>query len=110
MWQNNESADSGSAQSAGSKRKSVDGAPESAKKQKTTASETTSNSMERQSAAPSVPSAPRDIHGIELPGQWSDDVPVYESCDQVCTEILDGDGNHSYLENGVASEMFFRGS
>ena len=68
---------------AGSKRKSTDTAPESAKKQKTDAHEAPSTCTDSRNASAAAPSAPKDIYGIELDGQWCDNVPVHESCDQV---------------------------
>lgn len=86
--QNRDFADGDAAQLAGSKRKSVDVAPESAKKQKTTTSNIANSDLERQTAAASVASVPKDVCEVLLPGQWSDNVPVHESCDQVSIRDL----------------------
>lgn len=60
---------------------------DSAKKQKMASIDPASTSTEQRNPVESAPSAPKNIHDIELPEQRSDNVPVYESCDQVSNEI-----------------------
>ena len=61
-------------------------ATEFAKKQKTDAQEASRTGAESRNISTAVPVVPKDIYSVELDGQWSDNVPVYDSCDQVSVE------------------------
>lgn len=68
------------------KKREIAGLKMPKKKQKTTATEKSGNSTSG-STKKTVPTAPADISRIELAGQDDDDVPVFDTCDEVRRKI-----------------------